>query len=414
MITLKLMLYFLLVIIYIKINNKNIIKNGIKLSLVNIFIGGFVSYTLLPILSCYVNDEDVIFANKLLEKSIIILLCLMIGEFLIKIIIRTKKKKIRYRKKNRRNILLWNIFFGVLNVVFIFGYITFVRGGIGNFLSASYRESYVSSNTVVSAFLYGTIPYTIVFLDKNINDSKRSYIFSYIFIVIYIVLFLLGGQRNLATMVIIAIIWMKYKDIKINIFIGIGMLLLGIVLLGLIAVFREYNITNVLKGEVKLNWDLVWKYVFSINHGELGTTLKFEKYKYSVVSNFSFPFRLGYSYFILPILNLVPRGIWKDRPLAYADYFSQYAFGYFDGIGYGFSPIYEAEINFGMFWWIIFIVLGMFLYIRDIKSKNREIYYNNGLMACLVLNFFRIDFAVYFKFYIMMVCFKKIYLKCLK
>lgn len=410
----KLVIYIVLLIIYIRINNKNIIKNGIKISLTNIFIGGFSAYVLLPTISCYITNEDIVYANELLEKSIVILLCLITGKILIKLIVKRKKSNVNTKKKIRQNILFWSIGFGMLNIIFIFSYIIFVRGGIENFLSASYRESYVSSNTVVSAFLYGTIPYTIVFLDKDINIQKKSYISSWIFIILYIILFLLGGQRNLATMIMIAIIWMKYRDIKINMFWGIVTSLLGIILLGLIAVFREYNITNILKGNVKLNWNLVWKYVFSISHGELGTTLKFEKYKYNIVSNFSFPFKLGYSYFILPLLNLIPRGIWEGRPLAYADYFSKYAFGYFDGIGYGFSPIYEAEINFGIFWWIIFVVLGIFLSLRDMKSKNRDVYYNNGLIACLVLNFFRIDFAVCFKFYVMMLCFKKLYLKCLK
>lgn len=97
--------------------------------------------------------------------------------------------------------------------------------------------------------------------------------------------------------------------------------------------------------------------------------------------------------------------------MAYADYYSHYAFGEFDGLGYGFSPIYEAEINFGYIWWIVFIIVGIALARWSrIHKDNMSKYYNVGLAACIVLNFFRIDFTTYFKFYAMMWVFKWLYL----
>ena len=47
-------------------------------------------------------------------------------------------------------------------------------------------------------------------------------------------------------------------------------------------------------------------------------------------------------------------------------------------------------------------------------SKYKNSYYNTGLIACIILNFFRIDFSTCFKFWAMMWCFKWLYLKTLQ
>ena len=406
-------IYFFLLATLFFLTNGFRITSKIKISLANLYLLFFFSYTLLPIISCYFNNEDIYYANKLLVKSIIILLTLNVFTIFYKKL--PKKTLIKQVKvESFENTSFWAYFWGTLNILFLYCYIYFLRGGIKNFLSMSYRESYVSSNTIISSLLFGIMPYALIFLDKKININKKSYICAHIFVFLHIFVFILGGQRNFAMMIVITIIWIKYKNKNFNIFLGSILLILTIIFLGLIAVFREYNIVNVLQGEAKLNWNLVWKYVFSIAHGELGTTLKFEKYCENTVANFSFPFKYGYSYTILTILNIIPRFIFKNKPLAYSDYFSRFAFGEFNGIGYGFSPIYEAELNFGNFWYVIFGILWIFIYRRSISENDTIKSQTNGLIACLGLNFFRIDFAVVFKFFLMIYFFKILYLKCLK
>lgn len=388
----KLGIFITLLYFYIWSTNKeNIIKNGISLSLNNIFIGVFSCYTFLPILSSYINNKTFEYVDIFYRKSIIIIICLLFGNLMGRKFIKTKKK---VNKKleilTKKNIIFWNIFLGIMNIIFLIMYIIFLRGGIKSFFSLGYRQSLIGDNTIITALLFGIFPYAMIFLDRDINKNKFSYFITHIFLIFPIIIFIMGGQRNFLVILLICLIF-----------------------LGLIAIFREYNIINILSGKIELDWNKVWEYIFSFENGELGTTLAFEKYKRMIVPEFSFPFKYGYSYTILPLLNIVPKILWKNKPLAYGDYFSQNAFGYFDGIGYGFSPIYEAEINFGMMWWLVFVFVGFFISWQDSRNNKKSHYYTNILIASLTLNFFRIDFAVCFKFFIMMNLFKYIYLKCI-
>lgn len=392
---------------------------GFYVNLPQLFFIALIAYTVLPIFDCIANKKDSSYIAPFLLQCILLVVCLIIGY-----LIGDGNKITRsLRDNSQRKIYLgteqqffWTVFWGGVVLAFMGINIILNRGGLSNALQASYRDSYVdtSSNTI-GFLLYSAMPYAMMFNDKRLIKEKNVRIIAFVITVAVVLLHFLLGNRNLAVMVGLGMGWSIFREKKfkkLNIYL---LMLTGIVFLGIIAVMREYSIMLVLRRQVSIDWNLAGQYAFSFANGELGTTFAFEKYKSRIVSGFRFPYGLGYSYFILPILNLVPSAIWGGKPMAYADYYSHFAFGVFDGIGYGFSPIYEAQVNFGFLWWIIFIGVGYFIaWCNSNEGNNMGKFYNVGLVACLVLNFFRIDFTTCFKFFAMMWVFKWMYLKSFK
>lgn len=398
-------------------NNPKIFSRGVKITFSNVVILAFILYTFFPVIDCFVNNKNIENATNFLWQSIFIIICIFMGMILeMKIrIIGFKRKEVDTYICN--NPMLWTAFWGIICLLFLFINIHFTRGGLINYLTASYRESYIGNaiaTSTIGSLMFAVMPYVMIFTDREVVKMRSARIMAYIVGIIYILVTFMGGNRNLAVMIIIAGAWTVLREKKFNVVIIIISATLGVIILGVMAVLREYGIANVLSGQIKLNWDSIFQYAFSFSNGELGTTLMFEGYTKRLDPSFKFPYSYGYSYIILPILNLIPSAIWASKPMAYADYFSHYAFGNFEGIGYGFSPIYEAKINFGFIWWIVFITIGIFMAKRDKYSKYKNSYYNTGLIACIILNFFRIDFSTCFKFWAMMWCFKWLYLKTLQ
>ena len=384
------------------------------ISLPDLYLIAFFFYTFLPIIDCYIGNKRLEAADTLLFKSVIVLACLFIGILAgekIDFITPWRKKQLSGASDNYQwlKTFMWGLFcFGCVAVNVIL-----LRGGVFAMMSASYRDSYVEANNNIGALNYCVMPYALIFTDKEIVTDKKARIVALLFCSIITVLFFLGGNRNLAVMVVLAVIWSRFKYREFNLLGTFLLMMLAVIVLGYIAVFREYGISNIINGSANLNWANARTYSLSFANGELGTMLNFEEIRSRIIPSFHFPFGLGYSYFILPIINLVPKSLWPGKPLAYADYFSQNAFGTFDGIGYGFSPIYEAEVNYGSLWWMVFIGIGMLLISSRRKTSQNQLL-NMGIMACIILNLFRIDFATCFKFYAMMWVFKTAYLMTLK
>jgi len=411
---LLLLSYAVILIIFEKIINLN---KGRKFSITlnNFFFIALVAYTLLPVLDCLINERHVEYVGSFLGKTIILVVSLAAGYMF--------GKKFKLKKKyfvcvtkyslSKTEQYWWVILYGAMVLLFLMINIVLNRGGLSSFFGSTYRESYIGEqSTVIGALLYASMPYAMVFNEKTLITQKGARFIALLFSLVIIILNFFGGNRNLAVMIAIALVWTMFREFKFNkMFVYLAMVV-GIIFLGLIAVFREYSVINVLNGNVQLNWDNVKEYCFSFSKSEVGTTFSFERYKDMMVEGFRFPYALGYSYLVLSIINIVPSSLWAGKPMPYANYFSKCAFDTFDGTGYGFSPIFEAEINFGVFWWIVFFILGVVLTKISGWTVERDInkYFNAGLMACLVLNFFRIDFATCVKFFAMMWCFKWLFL----
>lgn len=400
---------------------EKIMSNGNKgfvINFSNMFFIALIAYTVLPIIDCIINEKHVMFISPFLVKCILMVLSITLGYVI------GNRSTGRRRLSSREYPIycmseeqqgFWTVFWGIIIVFFIGVNIVVNRGGISNAFNSSYRESYSGNDGNIAFLLYSAMPYAILFNDNEIIKTGRIRLAARLFTVASVGLNMLMGNRNLAIMIVFAYAFARFKNHRFNNIFIYGGMLAGVIGLGLIAVMREHSIVQVLTGNAAINWDLAREYAVSFANGELGTMFAFERYKQGIVSDFSFPYACGFSYFVLPIINIVPRSLWPSKPISYADYFSHYAFGSFDGSGYGFSPIYEAEINFGIMWWTVFIFVGFFLARMSKKDNvNTQRFYNAGLMSCIILNFFRIDFTTCFKFFAMMWVFKYMFLNSMR
>lgn len=400
------LIYCLILILLEKVLNPD---KGFELNLSNMFFVALMVYTVLPLFDCVINVKHVEYILPFELKCIVLSIAIIIG---FKVGQKSKFKysvtvpQYRYMQLSAQGQIFWTLFWTAVMLCFITINIVIIRGGFNNILNASYRESYAKTNNNIAALMFIAIPYAMIFNDSSIISKRRVRAFATVITLFVVMIFIIMGNRNFAIMALIALFWTKFKNRNFNKIFVYTALLGGIVLLGIIAVMREYNIFLVLKGDVDINWKLAREYAFAFANGELGTTFAFERYADKIAPGFSFPHRYGYSYLILPLLNLMPRALWPNKPMVYSDYFSHYGFGVFDGMGYGFSPIYEAEINFGILWWVTFLVVGFFLARCSKKMKEEQAFLNIGLVACLILNVFRIDMSTCFKFFAMMWVFK--------
>lgn len=390
--------------------------SGFSITLPQLFFIALIAYTVLPMFDCILNQKDSDYIVPFLGVCIIIAFSLTVGYLIgdkhgARLCLHRPAQSEMYLDYQQQ--FFWTVFWGGVVIAFLGINILFNRGGLSNAFSTTYRDSYVATSSNTIGFLeYSAMPYAMMFNDKRLIRDKHIRRIAFIISMVVIAVHFLLGNRNLAVMVGIGLVWSLFREKKFKKVTVYLLMIAGIVFLGIVAVMREYSIMLVLKGEAAINWDLARKYAFSFANGELGTTFKFETYKSRIVSGFQFPYRFGYSYIILPLINVIPSALWGGKPTAYADYYSHHAFGGFDGTGYGFSPIYEAQINFGLFWWIVFIIVGYFL-ARCNRNDNDNMnkFFNVGLVACILLNFFRIDFTTCFKFFAMMWVFKLMYQK---
>lgn len=389
--------------------------NRFYLTFENFFFVSLIAYTVFPVVDCILNEKRVNYIVPFITSCIIIVLAMIFG-YLIGDKMSTRfvlYKDHETITNSALSQLIWTAFWGALCV---WGFIYTVlknRGGFESFFTAGYRQSYVAnSSSTIAALMYAAAPFALVFTNDRIISNKKARIFAFIISIAISFLYFMGGNRNQAILILIALIWSKFRKNSFNKLFVYASIIIIIVALNVVAVFREYGVANILAGNISLDWSLVWKYSFGFSDGEIGTMYKFFEYKDRISTDFKFPYSYGYSYFILPVINLVPSIIWKSKPMVYSNYFSHHAFGGFKGIGYGFFPIYEAQINFGFFWPIVFVIWGYFLSKNKTKSESVGInkYLNVGLLTCLVLNIWRIDFSTLFKFYAMMWVYKKIYL----
>jgi len=412
---------FALLIIVIVIADK-VFNEGNKyfyFNLKNLFIVSFVMYTVLPVFDCIINEKYVEYIPYFMIDSILLMLFVIFGFLISKKFESNKQIKYNRKKISAKKQRLLTVFFGGLCTFFLMLNIYVNRGGLSNFLHTSYTQSYSQTvNNNIGFLMFALQPYTLIFMNKKAIPDVKSRRITFAFTMFFIAMNFLGGNRNYAVMSFFALIISVFEKIRIRkivVYLGV---IIGTFLMGILAVFREFGVVNALNGNIPIGWDKILKYAISFSDGELGTMLKFTIYKTKVVEGFAFPYSYGYSYFILPIINLIPYSIYPNKPIAYADYFSKNAFGVFTGEGFGFSPIYEAQINFGILWPAFFILVG-FLISRSIKYEKYAIS-SYSLIGIIILNFYRIDFTTCFKFFAMMFVFRFIFAiflfrrKCIK
>ena len=282
-------------------------------------------------------------------------------------------------------------------------YITVLFGGFGTYFSQRYGEYLVQG---VSSFTM-TVPlfcggYILCINSPFFTRSKSTDIFVLFFSVLLILLFFLGGNRNLSMMLLIAFIWARYYQIQLNLIFILLVILFVVVGGALNAIFREYGISNILFAFEKLDATDITRFIKAISEGEFGTMARVSNY----YTEFNFRYLgFGYSYFLDPIVNMIPTALYPNRPDTIAVEFTQQYWGVSKGatgvIGLGFSPIVEAKINFSYFWFLAFVLIGASIRALQKKLLRSSLMMRYIIFGCLAissLNFFRIDFAIYLKF----------------
>jgi len=223
---------------------------------------------------------------------------------------------------------------------------------------------------------------------------------------IFVTLFwIAGGLRNIAAMLAIGFVFMLNVNRRLPTLTILLVILSSLVAAAFIAVFRNYAIMALLTGEVNISEIASDAASFSSRYldGEFGTPYRVYLYLKSTPSLLSIvPAK---SYLLDPIINLVPTIINHERSPTLSVLFT---YEYFNTTnppeGLGFSLINEAIINFGFFFFPIPLFFFGFIIALISRRNERSFHHSTSLnifsvaLASVSLNLFRIDFAIYIKF----------------
>jgi hypothetical protein len=260
----------------------------------------------------------------------------------------------------------------------------------------SYNKSGVNSFTSSVPFIISGV---LFYLYANTKSRFVSTV-----IIFFTLLFFLGGNRNVASFMLIGFVYINYYGCKVSIFKSFVIIVVLLSLSSFIAVSREVGVVNAfMSGDQSLyqNWI---RNMLRYNYGEFG--VMYRHVEYSDVVGGSFETTWFNSYFFSPIINMIPTFIWPNRPSTNSVLFTNAYWGNAETLksGLGFSVINEAKLSLGSLYFIVFFVCGyFFVFLSNNFKKNRSplLMLISGSIAAACLNFFRIDFAVYFKFIIL-------------
>ena len=244
--------------------------------------------------------------------------------------------------------------------------------------------------------LYGMLVFGVAW-DRHVRrlpGALRSAV--YALIVFFIAFYILRGSRNMVTLLalpMIAAIFYK-KDIKLVRAMAVGLVI--ITFFYVLGGIRNIGFSTASRGdyvEIATSIDPLY--------GEFGTS-------YSVLNRalgigVSGDLLLGKSYTIDPVVNMVPRSWWPNRPDNPAIAFSKRYFNT-DQLteGLGFSPVLEAYLNFGEFGIILVFALFYFI-VTVLDERHRAGVMRNVMLIAfalpIIINWNRIDMSTAFKMY---------------
>lgn len=405
----------LLIFVLFRLSNRRAF-NGILSLDYQFFIGfGFFVYSFFYLLEKYLKD---LFTANVLSFATDVSLALIffiLGNIASQILFTKKISSNSYvdnvnLKSNKIILSSKKIFISFfLLFILLHIYMSLVFGGWIIYFTQVYgafKSEGINSFTVIipllcsSFVLFFNSPFTII--------SRNCNYFVFLVSLFLVIIFILGGNRNLGMMVAISLIWSKFFRKKFNFFKFFPILIVGLLLTSLNAIGRQYGLINFISGSVSVPYDVALDYVLSVSNGEFGTMARVVDFNREF--NFNLQTFPGYSYIVDPIVTLIPTIIWENRPYTIAvEFTKQYWGGLGEGTeGLGFSPILESKLNFGFLWPILFFYLSFGIKFLDhiiSKISKRIYYYFFGSFSAVSLNFYRIDFAITFKFAILIFVF---------
>lgn len=415
-----LLIITLQILFWFRLFNQKGMTGIVSLSFPFFFGMGWFIYTFFFILEKILKGNFSTIDYLFTSDTIIALFSLIVGSIFSQLLFKSlpKKKSHYFPKQKEVGIrLVTLIIFSIINLLILNLYIELVFNGWNTYFNQTYG---LFNNENINSFT-STIPLFIVSYIFVFNSSifKLTKIQEFIVVtlsLIFIIIFFLGGNRNISMMMLISFVFAKFYEKKINVFYIIPIVVIGIIVGGLNAIGRNYGLINFLTFNVDIDYQEALNFILSVSNGEFGTMARI--YSYYNEFNFDYNHFPGYSFFVNPIINLIPSYIFNERPLTIAAEFTKQYWGNIEygTIGLGFSPLIEAKINFGKFWFIIFIFWGSLygIFEKIVFNKFEYKYLITGSLSIVVLNFFRIDFAIFFKFFVLVLAISYIILKFLK
>jgi oligosaccharide repeat unit polymerase len=256
-------------------------------------------------------------------------------------------------------------------------------------------ESLSTFDNVQDMLLIGSLIYGYIITSKKYN------IFLFLAFV-FIVFILLRGSRNFALILLLPILSIYYKEVKFSKFKVIIFLLLIITGGYFIGIVRNLGFNKMTDLQIESK-------AFDPLNQEFGTGFNVYS-KYNEISKDQLSCKYGYTYIVMPFVNLVPKALWGNRPPGPAIEFSM---SYFKinkendlEFGLGYSPLVECITNFSNYGvpFFFFLFSLFFHYIcYQFKNTNNPFYESlYFVLSPIIINYNRIDFATTFKMFIVL------------
>ena len=281
----------------------------------------------------------------------------------------------------------------ILLVLVIFSVLYMKRAGItlfqfGNEMSTRVEVGEAISQTwVILSFLIITLSnYLIYYYTKLSKLLKIEFL---LVLGLYIIFQLsIGNRREIAGILFFSMscVLVKYR-MKLNPWVMITLVVLFL-LSFYVTIFRDENARNLETDDAVELVIVSNEFVYPIQ-----TTYYIIKDKWN--------FRLGSTYFFLPLQVLTPRCIYPDKPSTLGSEFISKTFGP-GSQGFAYTPVSEAYLNFGTLGvLLIFYIFSCFLD-SLIKNNSHKIYFVYFMLYGLVFDFCRGDFSSLFYAFIIM------------
>lgn len=392
---LSLFLLYLLVIF-----DRTLRGNAITINLHSLMATGWLLYGILPSIVAVIASSNSYAYNLEFSSSVLIaLFCWLLGYLIYySLFNQTAVKKV----VNKKEYSTFSIFILLFFASLLFNYYCVkLYGSIIGYLAAGYgnfEKSGISSLT-------SSIPFVIAGILFSCLINKKNNVFVLIYVFAFVLLFMLGGNRNIATFIMLGALIILFYGKRINLIFGVAVLFVAVSLASLIAVTREYAVISIVSDGSDIDLFEVWMLNLSkYNGGEFGVMYRHVGYAKEMLGHFDTSFI--FSYFVSPIINMIPTSLWPDRPLTNSTAFT---FAFWGGqeaskSGLGFSVLSEAKLSLGSLYFVVFLVFGVVFSYLNKKIKpgggvNDSLYYFFYIAVCSsTLNFFRNDFAIYIKF----------------
>ncbi|KMQ62315.1 hypothetical protein ACM40_08420 [Chryseobacterium sp. BLS98] len=291
-----------------------------------------------------------------------------------------------YKNNNGYNLFL------IIILLILIGYVTYFFYSIGALFNPSVLEKDRSTlfeergmGSIVIGLLISGIFLHFIYYFKKI--PKKILYFVIAILIYYILLQLSAGNRRDFMPMILGIFWVvvNIRKIKFTFSLLVGLLIAISVFqyLGTIRSNLSSGLTNVSNEQNIINTLQSNEFVYPFY------TLSFDVENYQ---NNQLDLKYGESY-LYPIIFFIPRNIYPEKPYSLADQFIKRNFGNRYTMGFAYTPVTEAFVNFGYVGPFFFYLFLGFLINKVANKKNQVL---NFIFFTMILDLSRGESGTFF------------------